>query len=167
MTPLQAKFSVQYVVARALLTGAVRLKDFEGDAHRDPEIARLLEITEARPHPEMTESSNQQWGAEVIVTLKDGRQLARRVDNMVGRDGDHPMSNDELWEKFDDCARRSLPREQIAPLFERLETIDAVTDLRQVTQLAQVSRLHERAAPARVAFAPRSAEQAPETTWVP
>ena len=166
-TPLQAKFSVQYVVARALLTGAVRLKDFEGDAHYDPEIAKLLKITDAQPHPEMTESSSQQWGAEVIVTLKDGRKLSRRVDNMVGRDGDHPMSNDELWEKFDDCARRSLPREQIAPLFERLETIDAVADLHQVTQLAQVSRLHERARPARVAFAPRGTEQAPETTWVP
>jgi 2-methylcitrate dehydratase PrpD len=166
-TSLKAKFSVQYVVARALLTGAVRLKDFEGDAHHDPEIAKLLDITDAEPHPEMTESSSQQWGAEVVVTMKDGRKLSRRVDNMVGRDGDHPMTNDELWEKFDDCARRSLPREQIAPLFERLETIDAVTDLHQVTQLAQVSRLHERAAPARVAFAPRGAEQAPETTWVP
>ena len=33
----------------------------------------------------MTESPSQQWGAEVIVTLKDGRKLSRRVDNMVGR----------------------------------------------------------------------------------
>jgi hypothetical protein len=99
--------------------------------------------------------------------LKDGRKISRRVDNMVGRDGDHPMTNDELWEKFDDCARRSLPREQIAPLFERLETLDAVADLHQVTQLAQVGRLHERPAPSRVSFAPRGTEQAPETTWVP
>ena len=166
-TPLQAKFSVQYVVARALLTGTVRLRDFEGDAHRDPEIARLLEITDAQPHPEMTESPSQQWGTEVIVTLNDGRKVSRRVDNMVGRDGDHPMTNEELWEKFDDCARRSLPREQIAPLFERLETLDAVADLHQITQLAQVSRLHERPAPTRVSFAPRGTEQAPETTWVP
>jgi 2-methylcitrate dehydratase PrpD len=166
-TSLQAKFSVQYVVARALLSGAVRLGDFEGDAHHDPEIMRLLEITDAEPHPEMTENPAQQWGAEIIVTLKDGRKVSRRVDNMVGRDGDHPMSDEELWDKFDDCARRSLPREQIAPLFERLETLDAVADVHQITQLAQVSRLHERSSPSRVAFAPRGAEQAPETTWVP
>jgi 2-methylcitrate dehydratase PrpD len=166
-TSLQAKFSVQYIVARALLSGAVRLEDFEGEAHRDPDILRLLDITDAQPHPEMTESSSQQWGAEIIVTLKDGRKVSRRVDNMVGRDGDHPMTNDELWEKFDDCARRTLPREQIAPLFERLETLDAVADLHQITQLAQVSSLHKRPAPTRVSFAPRGTEQAPETTWVP
>jgi 2-methylcitrate dehydratase PrpD len=166
-TSLQAKFSVQYIVARALLSGAVRLEDFEGEAHRNPEILRLLDITDAQPHPEMTESSSQQWGAEIIVTLKDGRKVSRRVDNTVGRDGDHPMTNDELWEKFDDCARRTLPRDQIAPLFERLETLDAVADLHQITQLAQVSSLHERPAPTRVSFAPRGTEQAPETTWVP
>jgi 2-methylcitrate dehydratase PrpD len=166
-TSLQAKFSVQYIVARALLSGAVRLKDFEGEAHRDPEILRLLDITDAQPHPEMTESSSQQWGAEVIVTLKDGRKLSRRVDNMVGRDGDHPMTNEELWEKFDDCARRTLPHEQVAPLFERLETLDTVTDLHQITQLAQTSGLHERAGPSRISFAPRPTEPAPETTWVP
>jgi hypothetical protein len=33
-TPLQGKFSVQYAVARALLDGAVRLADFEGDVFR-------------------------------------------------------------------------------------------------------------------------------------
>ena len=50
-SPLEAKFSVQYVVARALLDGSVRLKDFEGEAHADPAIHALLAVTEARPHP--------------------------------------------------------------------------------------------------------------------
>jgi hypothetical protein len=37
-----------------------------------------------------------------------------------------------LWEKFADCASRSLPRHNIAPLFERLnriETLGSVGDL--------------------------------------
>jgi hypothetical protein len=34
---------------------------------------------------------------------------SRRVDDMAGRGGDHPISGEELWEKFDDCARRALP----------------------------------------------------------
>src|SRR6516164_9320861 len=40
-TPLQAKFSVQYAVARALLDGAVCISDFEGDAHFDTRIRPL------------------------------------------------------------------------------------------------------------------------------
>lgn len=139
-TSLQAKFSVQYVVARALLSGAVRLRDFEGDAHFEPNVLRLLEITDAQPHPEMGDDPDQQWGAEVIVALRDGRELSRRVDNMVGRDGDNPMTNEEQWEKFSDCAGRTLPRERIAPLFSRLQTLDAATDINQITQLTQVAR---------------------------
>ena len=46
-TPLQAKFSVQYVVARALLDGAVRLKHFEGEAHLEPAVQALLAVTRA------------------------------------------------------------------------------------------------------------------------
>jgi len=91
-TPLQAKFSVQYAVARALLDGAVRIADFEGDAHFDPRIQALLARTTAFPHPDMADDADAQFSAEVRVTLNDGRVLSRRVDDMAGRGGDHPMS---------------------------------------------------------------------------
>jgi hypothetical protein len=114
----------------------------------------------------MADDAENQWGAEVIVTLKDGTRRARRVDNLVGRGGDNPMTSSELWDKFHDCATRSLPREQIAPLFERLETLEKVIDIAQVTRLLEVSELHK--APAKkVVFVRRDAQEAPETTWVP
>ena len=165
-TPLEGKFSVQYVVARALHDGAVRLKDFEESAVTEPAMRSLLEITTAKAHPEMADDSPDQWGAEVIVTTKDGRRLSRRVENVVGRGGDYPMSSDELWEKFSDCAVRALPREQVAPLFERLETLDSVSEIGQVTRLLEVSSLHTKQ-PAKVVFAKASEQEAPETTWVP
>ena len=165
-TSLEAKFSVQYVVARALRDGAVRLKDFEGDAHFNSEIQRLLDLTKASPHPDMADESDEQWGAEVIVTLKDGKRLSRRINNLVGRGGDDPMSSEELWDKFSDCAKRSLPREQIAPLFERLETLETVAEISQVTQLLEVSELH-RSPPKKIIFAARGSQEAPETNWVP
>lgn len=165
-TPLEGKFSVQYVVARALKDGAVRLKDFEDAAVMEPSIRQLLNVTAARAHPDMADDSPDQWGAEVVVMMKDGRRLSRRVENVVGRGGDYPMTSDELWEKFSDCAVRALPREQIAPLFERLETLDTVSDMTQVTRLLEVSSLHS-ARPAKVVFAKASEQEAPETTWVP
>jgi 2-methylcitrate dehydratase PrpD len=166
-TPLEAKFSVQYVVARALKDGAVRLKDFEGDAFREPEILRLLDLTDARPHPDMADDAERQWGAEVIVQLPDGRRIGRRIENMTGRGGTIPMSSDELWEKFEDCASRALPREQVMPLFERLETIDAAASVADVVRLMEVSALH--AAPRTPAKVGRVAEMSAieETAWVP
>jgi 2-methylcitrate dehydratase PrpD len=134
---LDAKFSVQYVTARALLDGTVRLKHFEGDAYLEAPVRELLAITEARPHPDMADDALQQWGAEVIVWLKDGRRLARRVDELIGRGGATAMSRDEMWDKFEDCAQRTLPTERIAPLFEMLQRFDAIADINQLTSLLE------------------------------
>jgi 2-methylcitrate dehydratase PrpD len=166
-TPLEAKFSVQYVVARALADQAVRLAHFEPAAVMEPRIRALLAITQARPHPDMADDAPAQWGAEVIVAMKDGRRLARRVDEMVGRGGDNPMSSDELWEKFSDCAELALPREQIMPLFERLETLDKAASVADVTRLLEVKRLHATPPSGPVRFAKASEHDAEETTWVP
>lgn len=167
-TPLAAKFSVQYAVARALADGAVRLQHFEGEAHNDPAIRGIMARTTARPHPDMADDAVDQFAAEVRVTLRDGRTLARRVDGLVGRGGDNPMSSAELWEKFSDCAKRALPKPDIMPLFERLESLETVDDIGRLTRL-----LARRSTPgARTeqapAFAPQASDRTlPETSWVP
>ena len=134
-TSLAAKFSVQYVVARALANGAVRLDDFEGEAHFDPKVRAIMAVTQARPHPDMPDDSDEQFGAEVQVTFKDHRVITRRVNSLVGRGGDNPLSNEELWEKFYDCAKRVLPKQDVPPLFERLESLEKVADIGLVTRL--------------------------------
>lgn len=171
-TPLQAKFSVQYVVARALLDGAVRLGHFEGEAAADPAVRALMEKTVAVAHPDMADDSEHQFSAEVRVTLNDGRVVSRRVDNLAGRGGKNPMSLDELWEKFYDCGKRALCKHDLLPLFERLETLEKVRDMRDVTRL-----LMPRAIPGRTpsaTFQPQAASGTPgkgntllETGWVP
>ena len=136
-TALEAKFSHQYVIARTLLDRAVRLKDFENDAHFDPAIRDLLPRITARPHPDMPDDSAQQWGAEVIVTLKGGRCVSRRVEDLIGRGGDNAMTRDELWDKFSDCAERTLQRGQIAPLFDRLGVLETEADIRDLVKLLE------------------------------
>src|SRR5262249_9783889 len=73
-TPLAAKFSMQYVVARALADRAVRLDHFEGDAHLDPAIRMLMARVDARPHPDMADDSLLQWGTEVAVITRSGQR---------------------------------------------------------------------------------------------
>jgi len=167
-TPLAGKFSIQYVTARALADGAVRIRDFEGDAVIEERVRRLLPLITTGPHPDMPEESPKQFGAEVIVTMKDGRRLARRIDHLVCRGGNNPMSSEELFAKFEDCAGRTLAHDQIAPLFERLETLETVAELGQVTRLLEPRVLPSEAA---VRFASLANAHHPagkvETSWVP
>lgn len=166
-TPLQAKFSIQYAVARALADGAVKIKDFEGDAIMDERVRRLLPLIKTGPHPDMPEDSPKQFGSEVIVTMKDGRRLSRRVDHLVCRGGDYPMTSDELFEKFEDCGSRVLAHDQLMPLFERLETLDKAPDLAQVTALLE-PRLRPHEVAERLAAAKPSGSGATvDARWVP
>lgn len=138
-TPLAAKFSIQYCVARALVDGSVRLQDFESEAHLDPRVRAVMARIQARPHPELSADATRQWGAEVVVTTTDGRCLASRIDRQERRAPDaHPMGRDELWVKFADCAGRVLPPGQLAPAFERLLGIEALARPGDLTQLLQL-----------------------------
>jgi 2-methylcitrate dehydratase PrpD len=135
-TPLAAKFSIQYCVARALTDRAVRLAHFENGAENDPTVRALLPRVQARPHPDMPADSADQWGAEVVVHTKDGRRLASRVDDYERcGPGGQMMSQDELWTKFSDCAERSLPKAAIAPLFSKLSSIAKVVEVTELTTL--------------------------------
>src|SRR5262249_23623764 len=104
-------------------------------------VRRLLPLITTGPHPDMPEKSPKQFGAEVIVTMKDGRRLARRIDHLVCRGGNNPMSSEELFAKFEDCAGRTLAHDQIAPLFERLEALEAVAGAGQGPALAGAGRM--------------------------
>lgn len=140
-TPLAAKFSVQYAVARALVDGTVRLDDFEGDAHFDSKVRAIMAKTTAAPHPDMPDDSPDQFGAEVIVALKDGRTVSRRINSLVGRGGDYPLTSEELWEKFNDCAKRVLSATDIPALFAKLEKLEHIKNIRELTPfLAKFSK---------------------------
>lgn len=146
-SPLAAKFSIQYCVARALADRAVKLDHFEDEAHHDPAIRALMQRVEARPHPDMPLDGAHQWGSEVVVHLKDGRRLASREDDYKTRGpAGIPMTREELWTKFSDCAGRALPVAQIAPLFEKLAAIETVGSAAELSHLLQGPAAHARAA---------------------
>ena len=131
-TPLAAKFSIQYCVARALVDRSVKLADFEGDAPFDPVVRGVMQRLEARPHPDMRED----WGTEIIVETTDGGRFASRLDNYPSRGpaGD-PMTHVELWTKFADCAERSLPRASLPTVFDTLMGIASLPNIHDLTSL--------------------------------
>ena len=167
VTPLQAKFSIQYGVARALADGTVKIKDFEAPAVGEERVRRLLPMIKTGPHPDMPEDGPKQFGSEVIVTTKDGRRLARRIDHLVCRGGDYPMTSEELFEKFEDCAGQALAHDQIMPLFERLETLDKVADINQVTKLLEPRLLPHEIAERMATGGRQGSGTKVDANWVP
>ncbi|MCW5603968.1 MAG: MmgE/PrpD family protein [Burkholderiales bacterium] len=134
---LDAKFSVQYCVARALLDGRIVIDQFEGDAWRDPPVRALMRRVRSETHRAGQFAPDNHFGAEVAVTLTDGRRLSSRVDIQRGRTSDNPIPPELLRVKFENCASRLLDRDAVARLGATLESLERLESVRELTALME------------------------------
>jgi len=141
---LEAKFSLQYCLARALTDHAIRIEHFEGDAFRDPAIRAILPRVHAAAYTTTQFPADNHLGAEVKVTTLDGKIVSGKIDEAMGRTSGNPLPTDRLREKFENCIGRALSVSRAAALAEMIEQLETLTDMRAVSALlcgAAVSRV--------------------------
>ena len=136
-TPLEAKFSVQYCVARAVLSGRVLLQDFDVAAFREPAVQRLLARVYAAPHLDGQFAPRNGFAAEVKITLNDGRTFTARVLRPLGRTASNPIPPAQLKAKFEDCAGSVLAPAQVTALSHALDHFDTVASVRDFMHLLE------------------------------
>jgi 2-methylcitrate dehydratase PrpD len=100
----QAKFSIAYCVAVALLEGRVGLEQFSAqrfapDGVCDPRIAAMLSRIRVTVAEELTQKYPSAWPARVTLTLGDGMRLTECSDYPRGNP-EHPLTTSQLEEKF-------------------------------------------------------------------
>jgi 2-methylcitrate dehydratase PrpD len=131
---LDAKFSVQYCLARATLQGQIRLEDFEAGAYDDPTVRALM----SRIHADAR--SDEALGAEVRVTLEGGEVLTKKVGAALGRGPDNPLPQGALALKFVNCAGRALPQDAVVRLQEMLDGFEAQASVKAIVAAIEVPR---------------------------
>ncbi|WP_314187452.1 MmgE/PrpD family protein [Paracoccus yeei] len=132
---LNAKFSLPYSVSRGLVNGAVLLDHFEDAALHDPEVTRVMGLIRMEPH----DDDANDYGAEVVVTLKDGTVLRQSVAAPLGRGPETPLPQDMLEAKFTDCARRTLTDDGAAQVFALLMRLDALPRATELTDAIEAA----------------------------
>ena len=96
-----AKFSVQFLVAAALVRGQLTLAELEPETLTDRDILALTEKVAFADDPESPFPAA--YSGEVAITLADGQTIAHREHINRGA-ADRPLSNDEIVAKFRDNA---------------------------------------------------------------
>jgi 2-methylcitrate dehydratase PrpD len=126
-TALQSKFSMEYALALALLTGDARLSDFTDKAVNRPETRALYSILRLEP----VEKLEGEFPTEVKVTLTDGRSFEKVIAMPLGS-GPAPFSTAQYWTKFEGCVDGVLPDKEAARLrsaLERLPELKSISEL--------------------------------------
>ncbi|WP_116132755.1 MmgE/PrpD family protein [Tropicimonas sp. IMCC34043] len=124
---LDARFSTQYLVARALLHGTVGLNDFQPDALGDGQTQEVMRRIDLATH----DCGDLNLG-RIAVTLPGGARHEASASIAMGRGRDNPLSEDEFRRKFDDCCTALMTPADAAMLYDglmALETQSAVTGM--------------------------------------
>ena len=129
-TALEAKFSMPFCAAAAVVFGHPSLETFEESRIRDPRIQSLLPAITLRANPAF-DTATPLSKATVTVRLKDGQTFVGHADGARGYPG--RLSRDELSTKFIACARRVLSEEAAAKALRAVENVESLAEIAELT----------------------------------
>jgi 2-methylcitrate dehydratase PrpD len=135
-TPYQAKFSIAFVVAAAVLFGNVNLETFADDRFSPggvvhPELSGLLEKTTVVVADDLTAKYPAAWPTRLIITLEDGTVLHGAADYPVGNP-ENPVSTEHLEAKFSSIVAPRWGGQTSKRALDILGSLDAISDMRGV-----------------------------------
>ena len=131
---LEAKFSMEYCVATALTTGALRPGDFEETAVRRASIRALMARIEMVADDELTRgwTPGTPKAAEVVVTVGES-EFAHRNSFPPGSP-EAPMP-EAIDAKFEDCMATRQTVGTADEVRRCLKTLEELDDVRELTRL--------------------------------
>jgi 2-methylcitrate dehydratase PrpD len=122
-TAFEAKFSLAFVVATALLHGSVRLDAFGPERLADPAIRDLMRRIELGTDPELDAQFPNRRAALVEIETTDGERLRHLQPTRKG-DPEAPLSDAELDAKFFELATPVIGAGAAAALRDEIATLD-------------------------------------------
>ncbi len=135
-TPYQAKFSMPYCIAAAVVDHQVTLETFTDRKFEDRNIVETrkkvhLSFPDVPIWPGLADvgPDTEFVGNPVTIRTTDGRSYSARVDIPRG-DPALPLTDDELLEKYRDCGRSQLRPDDMERSVDLVLGLERVTDIR-------------------------------------
>jgi len=129
-TGLEAKFSMPFCAAAALVFGHPVINTFDVARIRDPRVQALMARVTLQANPAF-DAAAPLSRADVTVRLRDGHILNGRAEGARGYPG--RLTDDELTAKFLDCAQRSLSHAAAERALAAVRAIGGNADVRTLT----------------------------------
>ena len=137
-TALEAKFSLEFVVAACLLRGKVGLAELQDDFVSSDAVQALMRRVRIDTTTEVDPGYPSAAPADFVrLRMTDGTEHATDKVRRATGHADLPLPTSELWAKFQECAQLVQATEDRARrLFDALQRIDALNgpeDIPEVT----------------------------------
>lgn len=132
-TALEAKFSMEYCVAVAILDGNAGLRQFEDCVVTRGEVRGLLERISFEVDPRADAAGLDRMATFLTVELADGTVVEAREDYPKGTPA-RPLSFEDVTGKFADCASYGgFDVATTAAVVDKVRVLESLSDVREVT----------------------------------
>jgi 2-methylcitrate dehydratase PrpD len=132
---LQAKFSMEFCMAILLLERKAGLEEFTDEVVNRADVQAMIAKVDFGVHPEAEAAGFDKMTTIIEVELDDGRKVAGRADFGKGSPA-NPMSDDELSEKFRQCAAwGGLDSARTKAILDIAWKIEDLADVGELTRL--------------------------------
>jgi 2-methylcitrate dehydratase PrpD len=132
---LEAKFSMPFCAAAAVVFGHPTIDTFDLPCIRDPRVQALMPRVTLRANPAFDDAAPLSQ-ALVTIRLRDGRTVADKADGARGYPG--RLNDEELHTKFLACARRSLSSSAADNALAAVRGIDTMADVDSLTAVCVI-----------------------------
>ena len=123
-TPLDAKFSLPFTLAGALLLGQVDQSLFTPEKVADPAIQTMLGRIRVREAADLTAAYPGHWSCRVKVQLKDGRVLEQFIQDPTGSYR-KPFSEEVALQKAEGLLANVYPHQAVPVARKLLNLLEA------------------------------------------
>jgi len=129
---LHGKFSLHYNIALAIVDGKTTLNSYTNDHIRDRRLADVIDKVQVNTHEDWQPNLR----VKIDIATKDGRRIVHDQDFIKG-DNEHPLTWDEILEKFRDNAAVTMSPASIERAIQLIQTLESVPSVRTlVAELA-------------------------------
>jgi len=134
---LDAKFSLQYVVVRALLDGQVGIEHFENQLFLKQDVQHLLSKVSVSPYDAQMFDPSNHFAAKVEIEFKNGTRLSQSILQPHGRTSANPLSQQQLSNKYELCTKKYLSKQGIDLTYNWIEDMLKQKNVGALSQLIQ------------------------------
>lgn len=122
-SPVEAKFSIPYTAAAALVRGKVSLAEFSEEVLADEQICRLAQKVSVVSDPMFSKRYPKQWGCRMRIVKSDGTEAVKQIDDMSGSWA-CPLTEEQEIGKFVGLAEGVFHDEAVRKLVKRILSVE-------------------------------------------
>lgn len=130
-TPLEAKFSIPFVLSVACVYGGVELMHFSDDVLKDKRVMNLCNKTNLLGEKQLVSPASR-----ITIELTNNDKYSFSVDKPKGHPVD-PLTMEEVKIKFRSCASIVLPENEIERVLDTILQIEKLENISSFTSILQ------------------------------